>query len=237
MMPNRANGVPEAQDDRDEREALGVPDNKAAPNEQDENRIFGEADEAGNNENGGLGVRDLGLPNGYHREGDENEVPEDPDNEREGSPASDIWNVDGHDSPEGPYDPVLGLGARRLTRREDMMLYLRLHALERALQVEDEGEFDEDEEVAPLLGPDAGFPSIYPRLGCVVCGVNGHRTCECRVHLEFVDRVRVVHAYRLCGRCAEFHEGSMCMNHLRCGRCGRENSHPTFLCPRPFPNE
>ncbi|CAJ0610450.1 unnamed protein product [Cylicocyclus nassatus] len=240
MMPNgRANGVPEAQDDRDDRVALGVPNNEAAPNGQDDgDRIFGTANEAGGDKNGELGVPNLGLPNGYHHEDDEDEVPEDPDNWEEGSSSSsEVWRVDGHDSPEGPHHPVLGLGARPLTRREDMLLFLRLNALERALEAEDEDEFDEDEEVAPLLGPNADFRSVRPQLGCVVCGVNGHRTCDCEVHLEFRDRVRIVFAYRLCGRCAEFHDRRVCINHLRCARCRREDSHPTFLCWRPIPNE
>ncbi|CAJ0593669.1 unnamed protein product [Cylicocyclus nassatus] len=215
MMPNgRANGVPEAQDDRADRVALEVPNNEAAPNGQDDgDRIFGAANEAGDGENEELGMPNLGLPNGYHHEDDEDEVP------------------------EGPHDPILGLGARPLTRREHMLLYLRLNTLERALEAEDEGEFDEDEEVAPLLGPNADFRSVRPRLGCVVCGVNGHKTCDCEVYLEFRDRVRIVFAYRLCGRCAEFHDRRMCINHLHCARCRREDSHPTFLCWRPIPNE
>ncbi|CAJ0591870.1 unnamed protein product [Cylicocyclus nassatus] len=178
MMPiNRADEVPEAQNDRDDRVALEVPNNEAAPNGQDDgDRIFGAANEAGDGENGELGMPNLGLPNGYHHEDDEDEVPEDPDNWQEGSSsASEVWRVDGHDLPEGPHDPVLGLGARPLTRREDKLLYLRLITLERALEAEDEGEFDEDEEVAPLLGPNADFRSVRPRLGCVMMPVNGTR--------------------------------------------------------------
>ncbi|CAJ0591874.1 unnamed protein product [Cylicocyclus nassatus] len=64
MMPNgRANGVPEAQGDRDDRVALEVPNNEAAPNGQnDGDRIFGAANEAGDGENGELGMPNLGLP-------------------------------------------------------------------------------------------------------------------------------------------------------------------------------
>ncbi|CAJ0596572.1 unnamed protein product [Cylicocyclus nassatus] len=83
MMPNgRANGVPKAQDDRDDRMVLEIPNDGAAANGQDGDRVFEAANEAGDDGDEELRMPDLRLPNGFHHEDDEDEVPEDPDNWR-----------------------------------------------------------------------------------------------------------------------------------------------------------